>query len=46
VVQQTLRDSGLARDLCHRQLGERMPREQLGAEGEQPAAPLVDRQRV
>ena len=42
VVEQRLRDPGLARDPRHRQLAERVAREQLGAELEQPAPALVD----
>jgi hypothetical protein len=42
VVQEGLRDPGLARDRRHRQLGVRVTGEQLGAEVQQPPAALVD----
>ena len=44
VVEQRLRDAGLARDAGHRQLGVGVAGEQLGAQLEQLAAALVDRQ--
>ena len=41
VVEQRLRDAGLARDAGHRELAERVRREQLGPELEQLTAALV-----